>query len=302
MFQVPSLHTFIKRSWTANQSVHTIIEILNLSADYLKQKGIAHARRQAEELLGEALGIGRMGLYLEYDRPIIDSELEKCRAWLKRRANGEPLQYIAGELDFFGCRIAVTNDVLIPRQETEILVDKIAQQIAGITYANKVLWDICCGSGCIGIALKKKFPELRVCLSDISEAALSVARLNAVKNNVDVEFFCGDLLVPFAGKKADFVVSNPPYIAENEYAGLDTEVRAYEPKMALVSGSSGIEFYERLAESLPRHLVPQGKVWLEIGDGQAASLHRLFGDSCWTKRTHELDWSGRERFFSLEIE
>ncbi|MEI8366040.1 MAG: peptide chain release factor N(5)-glutamine methyltransferase [Parachlamydiaceae bacterium] len=279
-----------------------MIEILNLTTDYLKQKGVDNARRQAEELLGEALGLGRMGLYLEYDRPLTVPEMEKCREWLKRRAAGEPLQYISGEMEFFGCRIAVTPDVLIPRQETEILVDKIAHQLSLLPLVDKVLWDVCCGSGCIGISLKKKFPELQVCLSDLSEAALAMTRRNAAGNEVDVECLCGDLLAPFEGKKADFIVSNPPYIAAKDYAGLEIEVRGHEPHMALVSGDSGLEFYRRLAQQLPRYLNPQGRVWLEIGHGQSEAIHSEFSASCWTRRTHELDWSGRERFFSLEIE
>ena len=282
--------------------MRTILEVLKLTTDYLQQKNIANPRRQAEELLGEALGLGRMGLYLEYGRPLTEIELEKCREWLKRRALGEPLQYIAGALDFFNCRIKVTQDVLIPRQETEILVDKIAKELSGMSLEGKVLWDICCGSGCIGIALKKKFPELQVFLSDISEKALTVARENATNNDVEVEFFHGDLLVPFQDRRADFIISNPPYIAENEYDRLETEVKDHEPKLALVSGVSGLECYVRLADALPRHLLSQGRVWLEIGDGQGEAIKKIFSAPVWTRCMHEPDWSGRERFFSLEIE
>jgi release factor glutamine methyltransferase len=282
--------------------MRTILEVLKLTTDYLQQKQIESPRRQAEELLSEALGIGRMELYLDYSRPLTNQELDKCREWLKRRGQGEPLQYISGELDFFHCRIKVTPDVLIPRQETEILVDRVVQKLAGESLEGKVLWDICCGSGCIGIALKKRFPALRVVLSDICEKALSVAKANASANEVVVEYVKGDLLAPFHLQKAHYIVCNPPYISEKEYDGLDQEVRGHEPKKALVSGDSGLECYDKLSRELSEYLMPKGKVWFEIGDGQGEAIRNLFQAPCWQECTYEKDWSGRERFFSLEIE
>lgn len=282
--------------------MRTVLEILKLSTDYLQQRNIQHARRQAEELLGEALGLGRMGLYLEYSRPLTEKELDKCRDWLKRRGNGEPLQYISGELEFFECRLKVTQDVLIPRQETEILVDKIAKEISSEGLDGKVLWDVCCGSGCIGIALKKKFPALKVVLSDISEKALAVAKENALANGVEVEFKQGNLLVPFENQKTNFIVCNPPYVSESEYEGLEVEVKNHEPKLALVSGESGLECYIQLSQALPSHLMAKGKVWFEIGDGQGGSIKEIFNNPIWVRSIYENDWSGRHRFFSLEIE
>lgn len=282
--------------------MRTVLEILKLSTDYLQQKNIESPRRQAEELIGEVLGLSRMDLYLEFGRPLTEEELEKCRTWLKRRGCGEPLQYISGALDFFDCRIKVAPDVLIPRQETEILVEKIAKELSGVSLEGKVLWDVCCGSGCIGIALKKKFPNLNVILSDISDKALAIAKENATNNGVEVKFFQGDLLAPFQDQRADFVVCNPPYISEKDYQGLEIEVKGFEPKLALVSGDSGLEFYDRLAKELPRHLKSFAKVWFEIGDGQGEMIKNMFNHSCWTRCLHEADWSGRERFFSLEIE
>jgi len=280
----------------------TILEILNLSTQFLQQKGIQHPRRQAEELIGEALKIGRMGLYLEFDRPLIDIELEKCRAWLKRRAQGEPLQYISGSIEFFDCEILVNPSVLIPRQETEILVDKISKVLAVNDLDGKVFWDVCCGSGCIGIALKNRFPMLTVCLSDISTEAIAQAKINAEYNEVDVQFFQGDLLAPFKGLKCDYFVCNPPYISESELDALDIEVRTYEPKQALIAGKTGLEFYSRLANDLPEFLNPGCKLWMEIGKGQGEGVKTLFHETKWKHSKIECDWSGHERFFSLEIE
>jgi release factor glutamine methyltransferase len=300
--------------------MRTVLEILKLSTDYLQKKNIQHARRQAEELLGEALNLGRMGLYMEHARPLTEQELEKCRTWLKRRGQGEPLQYIVGEMDFFNCHFKVNQDVLIPRQETEILVDKIAKELSSENLEGKVLWDICCGSGCIGIALKKKMPALKIVLSDISEKALAVAKENAASNGVEVEFMHGDLLTPFnlktevqdllsssAGsklnrQKANFIVCNPPYISESEYENLEIEVKEFEPKLALVSGASGLEFYVRLCQSLPYYLEAKGKVWFEIGDGQGEEVEKIFNNPIWVRSIYEKDWSERHRFFFLEIE
>lgn len=282
--------------------MQTILDILTLSADYLAKRGVESPRRQAEELLAEVLGIGRMDLYLSHDRPIDEQELHKCRDWLKRRGQGEPLQYIVGAVDFLGCRLQVNADVLIPRNETEILADRIVKELVSNNTEGKVLWDVCCGSGCLGIAIKKKIPGLHVTLVDISPKALDLARTNAAANEVEITCVLGDLLAPLRGKKADFFVCNPPYVTAKEYATLQKEVRDHEPKGALVSGESGVEFYQRLAESLPTHLHPGALLWFEIGDGQGARVQEIFSGHPWRHQRVEKDWSGRERFFSLEIE
>lgn len=280
----------------------TILEILQLSTEYLRSKGIQSPRREAEDLLASALGIERMQLYLEFDRPLIESEISQCRGKIARRGKREPFQYIQGQIEFYQCQIRITQDVLIPRPETEILVDQIAQQLSGLTLKGQVLWDVCTGSGCIGIALKKRFPELEVCLSDLSPKALALAEENAQRNDVKVSCVLGDLLTPFKEARAHYIACNPPYIAEREFASLQEEVRNYEPKMALVAGASGLEFYERLKRDLPNFLHPSGKVWLEIGHGQGESIKDLFQQSPWKSSELRQDWSGHDRFFSLEIE
>lgn len=280
----------------------TLLDVLKRSTEYLEQRGISHPRRQSEDLIADALGIKRMQLYLEFDRPLTEAELTDCRARLMRRGKGEPLQYIHGKVEFHDCTLKVDSGVLIPRQETEILVDKIIQALLNQDLAGKVLWDVCCGSGCIGIAIKKKYPELEVVLSDLSAAALKVARENAQLNSVDVAFVEGDLLKPFFGKRADYVVCNPPYIAENEFKELNAEVRDFEPRMALIGGITGLEFYDRLAKELPSFLSTGGKVWFEIGKGQGAGVSNLFCTAPWTHNRVEQDWAGHDRFFFLEIE
>ncbi len=280
----------------------TIQEILNRSAEYLKEKQVHHPKREAEELIAEALEMKRLDLYVNFDKPLAEKELEKIRVYLSRRSKGEPIQYIHGRVQFFDCVFDLSSDVLIPRQETELLVAKIAESIAESDLDCMFLWDVCCGSGCIGVSLKKKFPKLQVSLSDISEPALSMAKKNALKNHVDVEFFLGDLLEPFHGRKVDLFVCNPPYISKKEYIGLEREVKEYEPKIALVAGETGIEFYERLAKDLPQYLNRRAKVWFEIGYLQEERLTKLFNQPFWRQKKVEKDLAGHPRFFFLENE
>jgi len=280
----------------------TILEVIKLCSDYLQQRSISNARREAEQLIADALDVKRLDLYLDFERPLTEEELAKCRLSLARRGKGEPAQYIRGKVDFFDCTIKVTPAVLIPRHETEILVDKIAKELEECDLNGKVLWDVCCGSGCIGISLKKRFPMLSVLLSDLSLPALEVARENALANAVDVEFLQGDLLSPFVGRKSDYLVCNPPYISQNDYLALEREVRDFEPRQALVAGDRGDEIYQMLSLQLPEHLNSGAKVWFEIGTGQGNQVKSHFESERYRQIRIENDWAAHERFFFLEIE
>jgi release factor glutamine methyltransferase len=272
----------------------TLLEIIRRSEGYLAERGVERARREAEEVIADTLGLKRLDLYLQFDRPLHESELPLLRLAIQRRSNREPAAYISGVVSFAGLELKVNSDVLIPRPETEILVEKIAQTLATLPLENKILWDLCCGSGCIGLALKKRFPHLQVILSDLSEKALAVAKENA---SFGVDFKQGDLFEPFEGMKCDFFVCNPPYVTESEYQTLTPEVHQ-EPKMALVSGPSGLEFYVRIAKELKKYLNNGGLAWLEIGAGQGESVKSLFENEGW--RCHyTADWSGHDRFFFI---
>jgi release factor glutamine methyltransferase len=253
-------------------------------------------------LLSAALGMQRMDLYLYFDRPLVEEELERMRQWIKRAATHEPVEYILPSVSFYHTELALSPAVLIPRQETEILVDKICKQFSSQDLEGKQVWDICTGSGCMGIALKKRFPGAYVVLADLSTAALEVATANAARNQVDVESVCSDLLSALKGRKADIVVSNPPYISSKEYEALSPSVRLFEPAIALVAGDKGLDYYERLKRDLPEHLNHQAKIFLEIGAGQGSDLLALFSEPHWVKRTIEKDWAGHDRFFFLEFE
>ncbi len=278
----------------------TILEVLKLSQKYLEDQAVSNARRSAEELLSYHLNMSRLDLYLKFEMPVEEKELAKIRESLKRRSKKEPLEYIFGQVRFFGLQLSINPSVLIPRQETEILISKVVEAIKKTEYQGKVAWDLCCGSGCLGLSLKKSFAELELVLSDISKEALLLSKANSEKNGVQVDFLQGDLLQPFVGKKADFVICNPPYIAQKEYDALDPEVRHFEPKEALLAGPKGTEFYEKLACLLPAYLNPGAKVFFEIGYNQAEVIKKLFSSSCYSHLLVEKDWSGHDRFVSLE--
>lgn len=273
----------------------TLQEIVKLSCDYIRQKSSSHTRREVEELIAFSLGKKRLDLYLNFDKPLSEQELALIRKNLTRLAQNEPLQYIEGSVDFYGCKIAVDKRVLIPRPETELLVERIVKEIK----PNTVLWDICTGSGCIGIAVKKAHPSVSVVLSDLSQDALDVAKKNAELNNVDVECIQGDLLEPFKGKKADYIVSNPPYIAESEYVALDAHVKHFEPKLALVSGQSGLECYVRMIAGLKAVCNPGAVIWFEIGHTQADAIIALL--EAFSDPKIIQDFSGKSRFIQFKL-
>ncbi len=274
--------------------MRNIRELVKLSTDFLEKKGVSHARRVAEELLAALLNQKRLELYFDYDAPVEENEVVKYREWIKRKGNKEPLAYILGEVEFLGLTLKVNSETLIPRQETEILADLV---VKSFPKESCIVWDLCTGSGCLGLAIKNKRADCSVSLSDISTEALAVARENALLNELAVEIIEGDLLAPFKGKKCDILVCNPPYITQDEYEELEDEVRLYEPKRALVGES---DFYEQLSLDLPAYLNPGAKLFFEIGAGQGGVLHALFNQSHWKQKRCEKDWAGHDRFFFLE--
>lgn len=280
----------------------SILEVINLSACYLEEGGIKRPRRAAEELIADVLGKKRVDLYLDHEIPLQEEQLQSIREAMVRRKKGEPAAYITGQVHFAGALINTTPAVLIPRPETEILVERISKTLENRYFEGKTLWDMCCGSGCIGIALKRRFPSLNVVLADISPAALEVAAQNAECNDVEVIFQKSDLFAAFSGQVCDYFVCNPPYVSLGQFGSLSHEVRDYEPREALVAGPSGLEFYEKIAAALPSHLKPSGSGWLEIGSGQGEAVKKIFENAGWCHCRYEPDWAGHDRFFFLEKE
>lgn len=274
-------------------------EVLRLATGYLADRQDLHARRHAEELLSWTLGLPRLDLYLQFDRPLVEEEVAAYRKLILQKSTGKPLEHIIGEVEFGGCPLRVSPDVLIPRPETEILLSHIVEKLNGVTDQLEV-WDLCCGSGCLGLGIKRQFPHFSVTMADLSEKAIAIACENGAGTGVEVVL--GDLLDPFSGKKADVVVCNPPYVSKKEYSELDCSVRDFEPEMALLGGDTGLEFYERLSRELPQHLRKGAKVFFEIGFCQGEGVMTLFQAPCWTQKTLKKDWAGHDRFFFLEFE
>lgn len=278
----------------------TVNDALTFLKKALQSSQIQESDRQSEDLLCDLLNYSRIELFSNLQIELSNTQWEACQLRLELRLKGVPLAYIHGQIEFYDCQIGVSPAVLIPRQETEILVDKIVHVLMKKMLGNQVLWDVCCGSGCIGIALKKRFPELQVYLSDFSDAALNVTKKNAELNQVEVRVLKGDLLLPFQGLRAHYFISNPPYISDQEYQELDSEVKDHEPQMALMAGEDGLEFYRRLAEELPNHLFADAHVWLEIGYLQGEAVMSLFQGEEWNNQKIEKDWAGHDRFFSCQ--
>ncbi len=233
------------------------------------------ARRDAEALLLHHIGKNRAWLMAHGDEEFAGCRAVSYAGLVKRRVRGEPIQYITGETEFYGLPFRVTPDVLIPRPETEHLVEKVIALCAGLERIRIV--DVGTGSGAIAVALAHALPNAQVTATDISAAALAVARENAQRNGVAgrMSFTHGDLLTPVQGERFDVIAANPPYVPEEDRASLDVEVREYEPEQALFAGLGGMDLYRRLIPQAADAVVPGGYLVMEIGYGQQRSIEAL---------------------------
>ena len=270
-----------------------IIEVIQRTAPFFEKQGVESPRLTIELLLAHLLKKRRLDLYLEFERELDAVTLEKLREMVRRRASGEPLQYITGEADFFGMKFAVDRRVLIPRPETELLVETAMGRLKGVVR----VVDLCTGSGCIAVTLAKKL-EGEVYATDVSAEALAVAEENAKRHEIEkkIRFLRGDLLEILPDSlAADAIVSNPPYIASGDWARLPKEVREFEPVQALVAGEDGLNFYRRILSNARRFLLPQGFLCLELGDGQRPAVETLCVENGWTVQQVVKDLQGKER-------
>ena len=236
------------------------------------------ARRDAETLLLHLIGKNKAWLMAHEKDDFAGCSAIRYASLLERRVKGEPIQYIIGEAEFYGLPFRVTPDVLIPRPETEHLVEKCLALAAQLPPRPRLL-DVGSGSGAIAIALAKHLPNATITAADISERALAVACENARRNEVTIRFLQGDLLAPVAGERFELIVSNPPYVAATDRDSLAVEVRDHEPSLALYAGDGGLEIYRRLIPQAFSALVPDGFIALEIGYAQQPSIHRLLADT-----------------------
>lgn len=265
----------------SGMSAPTVGEALRSGTDFLKARGIESARLEMEIILAEALGVERLGLYLDFERKLTEPQRERSRALLARRREREPLAYILGRREFYGLAFKVTSAVLIPRPETELIVDRAIEILRGWQGSGPpLLADIGTGSGaiCIAVAKTQKKEGLpgKWIATDKSAEALEIARENAATNEVEdrIEFREGSLYDPF-GEACDVICSNPPYVAEEEEALLSPEVLQWEPREALFSGGGGLEHLKKLIAGAAEHLRPGGRLLLEIGFRQSEAVEEL---------------------------
>jgi len=254
----------------------TIREILRKTEVYLREKGVDSPRLGAQVIVASGLGVDRMALFLDLDRPLKESELAAVRPLVARRAKGEPVAYITGRREFFSLEFAVTPDVLIPRPETEMIVEE-AVRLFGREEPVRFA-DLGTGSGCLAVALAVRFPAARGVALDANPAALAVARENAARHKVEdrLEFAAGDFAdVPLPEGGYGCIVCNPPYVSEEEFRELSPEVARFEPRAALVPGASGFEAFPVVAAAAQRALAPGGTLLLEIGWKQGQAVKRL---------------------------
>jgi release factor glutamine methyltransferase len=270
------------------------------SAEYLQEKGVTAARRDAEHLLAHVVGVSRLQLYLEFERPLTPIELDGFRPLLKRRAGREPLQYIVGRQPFRELDLEVCPGVLIPRPETEVLVDEILKWMEVKAPVDPVALDIGTGSGAIGLSLAYEGYFTHVIATDIAGVALEVARRNRGSAALDdkVDLRRGSLFEPLKdGERFDVIVSNPPYVAEVDEAALEPEVRDWEPREALFAGDDGLELIRRMVGEAREHLKPGGLLALEVGSDQAKFVAGLLSKRGEYDEVRVLrDYTGRERF------
>lgn len=256
---------------------------------------------EAELLLAHLLNKPRTYLYAHPEAPLSSERAATYAKWVERRAAGEPLPYITGQIEFFGLTFAVTPDVLIPRPETELLVEMALAWLK--THPDAVVVDVGAGSGCIAVALAVHRPALRLFATDISPAALQVARANAERHEVAerITFLEADLLTPLR-EPLHLIVSNPPYIAEGEWYALPLSVRQ-EPRLALLSGADGLDVIRRLVQQARTRLAPGGLLLAEIGEWQGKAAQTL-AQAAFSKADVSIlsDLAGKDRFLKIALE
>ncbi len=256
-----------------------LLEILRRAERYLADGGVERARLEAEHLLAHILGCSRLDLYLQFERPLHEAELEPFRELLRKRRQRVPCQYLIGETEFYGVPFAVDERVLIPRPETEHLVEAALDRLRALEdTAEPLVYEIGTGSGCVAVAIAHEATRCRVIASDASAAALEMARANAERNRVAdrVTFVEGNLFEPYVPEAgADLIVSNPPYVSHDEWDKLPEEIRLHEPREALDGGPDGLRVIRELVAGSPGHLKPGGWLLLEVGHTQAPAVKEL---------------------------
>jgi release factor glutamine methyltransferase len=269
----------------------TPLKLLGWTQEFFARKGVDAPRLTAEVLLAHALSCDRVRLYMDFDKPLGDGELGRYRELVRRRAEGEPTAYLVGRREFFGRPFRVDARVLVPRPETELLVEAA---LSALPAGGRAL-DLCTGSGCVAISLALGRPGVRVVATDVSEDALAVARENAAVLGAAVEFAAGDLWSAVPGDAPfDVIASNPPYVPAGELAALQREVQR-EPRLALDGGPDGLAVLRRIVEGAPSRLRPGGTLCLEMHESHVESLPALCREAGFAHAEARRDYAGLPR-------
>jgi len=289
------------------QNRWTIIQLINWTTKHLMEKGFENSRLNAEILLAHTLKCNRVKLYLDFDRPLQADELAEFKVLLKRRLNHEPLQYITGQCEFMSLPFTVGPGALIPRPETEMLVELTLEHCKTLVENNPhpVILDIGAGSGNIAISLAHYNPDCQITAVDISEAALNIARRNAVLNNVEscIQFIQMDIMnckLEHLHNYFDIIVSNPPYIDAAGYERLPEEIKAHEPQISLLAGQEGLDFYIHFPDFFIYLLKEKGIAFFEIGELQASSIKQIFNRPEFEPVEIFCDLAGKDRIIKVK--
>ncbi|MSU46779.1 MAG: peptide chain release factor N(5)-glutamine methyltransferase [Lacunisphaera sp.] len=274
----------------------TVLEIIKRTTEFLEKRGVEGSRLSAELMIGHALGLKRMQLYLQFERPLTEPELVKIRPMVKRRGNREPVQYILGETEFSGLMLKVDRRALIPRLETERLIELLTQRL---TQAPANILDLGTGSGAIALALAKAWPAAAVVGLDNSAEALALARENAESCGLAgrVTFVLSDWFTNLeAAVKFQLIVANPPYLSDDEVRSAQPEVKDFEPPAALSAGSNGAAALEKIIREARLHLAAGGLLACETGTAQHQQLLQLAASAGYGRAESLRDLAGRERY------
>jgi release factor glutamine methyltransferase len=281
----------------------TVAKVLAWATEDFRSRGLDSPRLDAELLLAHVLGVDRIRLILDSPRVLSGEELAAYRALIQRRRRREPVAYIRGEREFYGLSIRVDPRVLVPRPDTETLVEVALDRTADANLDGELL-DLCTGSGCVAIAFSRRRPTWRVTGLDISSDALAVARENAERAGAvpGVRFLTGDLDEPLtADAKFDLVTANPPYIPTAEIERVDADVRDFEPRIALDGGLDGLDVVRRVVNVARRRLRPGGVLAVEVGAGQAPAAEALLSEAGFVEARRNADYGGHERVVSGKV-
>lgn len=277
-----------------SNSVRTLWEHIQKAATYIESKGVSEPFASARILMARALALPSVEIVLQRARELKSDESENFWKLVERRAQGEPIAYILGECEFFSIRLKVGKGALIPRPETELVVESALNIINSLS--NPLILDLATGSGCIAVAIAKNCERCRLVASDISELALSWAAQNVENYGLGgrINLVCADMVSCFT-QAFDMVVCNPPYVSESEFSLVSREIREFEPKEALVAGKAGLDFIERMFDETRAVIIAGGHLIFEIGAGKLEEVKRLAKSYFWEIIDVRRDFSGIER-------